>query len=69
MAAVDELEEQDGAAAGDREVADLVHDQERGVGEGLEPVVEPADGLGLFDGVDEVAMRALLNRAFTRALP
>ena len=28
VASVDELEEQDGAAAGDREVADLVQDQE-----------------------------------------
>ena len=31
VAPVDELEEEDGAAAGDREVADLVDDQERRV--------------------------------------
>ena len=49
VAPVDELEEQDGAAPGDGEVADLIDDQERGVGEGLEPVVEPTGRLGLFE--------------------
>ena len=63
VAAVDELEEEDGAATGDREVADLVYDQERGVGEGLEPVVEAAGGLGLFEGVDEVGQRSVVDPA------
>ena len=46
VAPVDKLEEQDGAAPGDREVADLVDDQECGVGEGLQPMVEPTGRLG-----------------------
>ena len=63
VAAVDELEEQDGAAAGDREVADLVHDQERGVGEGLEAVVEPSGGLGFLKRVDEFRQRSVVDPA------
>ena len=63
VASVDELEEQDGAAAGDREVADLVHDQERGVREGFEPVVEATGCLGLFKRVDEVGQRSVVDPA------
>ena len=63
VAAVDELEEEDGAALGDREVADLVYDQERGVGEGLESVVEPAGGLNLFEGIDEVGQSTVVDPA------
>ena len=39
-APVDELEEEDGTAPGDREVADLVDDQECRVGQGLEALIE-----------------------------
>ena len=50
VAPVDELEEEDRAALGDREVADLVYDQERRVGQRLEAAVEPARRLGLLQG-------------------
>ena len=58
VAPVDELEEEDRAALGHRQVADLVDDEERRVGEDLEAAVEPARGLGLLQGVDEVGQRA-----------
>ena len=58
VAAVDELEEQDGAAAGDRQVADLVHDQERGVSEGLEALVQASGGLGLLGRVEGTRITA-----------
>ena len=54
VAAVDELEEEDRAALGHGQVADLVNDQECRVGESLEAAVEPAGGLGLLQGVDQV---------------
>ena len=54
VAPVDELEEEDGAASGDREVADLVDDQECRVGQGLEALVEASRGLGLLERVDQV---------------
>ena len=44
VAPFDQLEEEDGAAAGDREIADLIHDQECGRGQGLEALVQ-ASGL------------------------
>ena len=49
VAPVDELEEEDGAAVGDRKVADLVDDQERRVGQGLEAMVQASGGLGLLE--------------------
>ena len=48
VAPVDELEEEGGVRAGDGEVADLVDDQQRRVGEDLEPVLEPSGGLCLL---------------------
>ena len=33
------------------------------MGEGLEPVVEPAGGLGLFEGVDEIRERPVVDPA------
>ena len=63
VAPVDELEEEDGTALGDREVADLVDDQERGVGEGIEALVEPACGLGLLERVDEIGQGAVVDPA------
>ena len=53
VAPVDELEEEDRAALGHRQVADLVHDQERRVGQGL----EAADGLGLLEGKSTRSVR------------
>ena len=49
VAPVDELEEEDGAASGDGQVADLVDDQERGVGQGLEALGEASRSLGLLE--------------------
>ena len=40
VAPVDELEEEHGAGLADRQVADLVDDQERGIGEDLEAASE-----------------------------
>ena len=50
----DELEEEDGATLGHRQVADLVHDEKRRVSEGLEAAVEPACGLGFLQGVHQI---------------
>ena len=58
VAPVDELEEEDRTALGDRQVGDLVHDEESRVGEGLETAVEPSRGLGLLEGVDQVGQGA-----------
>ena len=49
VASVDELEEEHRAALGDRQVADLVDDQECRVGQRFEPSVEPARSLGLLE--------------------
>ena len=49
VAPVDQLEEEHGASLVDRQIADLVDDQERGVGQGLETMAESASGLGLFE--------------------
>ena len=60
---VDELDEEDRAALGHRQVADLIHDEERRVGEGLEAAVEPPCGPGLLQGVDQIAQRAEVDLA------
>ena len=49
IAPVDELEEEHGAGLTDRQVADLVDDQERGIGEDLEAASQLAGGLGFFE--------------------
>ena len=63
VAAVDELEEPDGAAPGNREVADLVNDFRSAGCEGLEAVVEPPGRLGLFKRADEVGQRSVVDPA------
>ena len=63
VAPVDELEEQDRAALGHRQVADLVHDEQRRVGQRLESAVEPARGFGLLQGVHQVGQRAEVDLA------
>ena len=52
VAPVDKLEEKDCATLGHGQVADLVHDEEHRVGEGLEAPDEPARGIRLLRGVD-----------------
>ena len=49
IAPVDELEEEHGAGLADRQVADLVDDQERRIGEDLEAASQLAGGLGFFE--------------------
>ena len=51
-AGVDQLEEQPGPVR-NREIADLVHDQQGGV---LRPD-EPARGVGVLEGIDEIGQR------------
>ena len=58
VAPVDELEEEGGSALGHREIADLVDDQQRRVGEGLEAPVEVTGSPGLLEGVDEFGQGA-----------
>ena len=66
VAPVDQLEEEDGAAAGDREIADLVHDQECGIGQGLEALVQASGCLSLLEGVDQIGQGAVVD--FSAAL-
>ena len=63
VAPVDELEEEDGTAPGDREVADLVDDQECRVGQGLEALFEASRGLSLLERVDLVGQDAVVDPA------
>ena len=63
VAPVDEVEEEDGAATGDRKVADLVDDQGRRVGQGLEALVQASGRLGLLERGDEVGQGAVLDLA------
>ena len=63
VSAVDELEEERGSALGDREIADLVDDQQRRVREGLEAPVEVAGGPGLLEEVDKSGQGAVVDRA------
>ncbi len=57
------MEEEGGSALGHREIADLVNDQQRRVGEGLEAPVEVAGGPGLLEGVDEFGQGAVVDPA------
>ena len=63
IAPVDELEEEHGAGRADRQVADLVDDQERGIGEDLEAASQLAGGLGFFERRDEVGQSAVVDSA------
>ena len=63
IAPVDQLEEEDGAALGHRQVPDLVDDEERRVGQGLEAAFEPARGLGLLERVHQVGERSEVDLA------
>jgi hypothetical protein len=56
-----ELEEEHRARAIDREVADLVDDQERRKAECLHAVQEPAGKLRFFERRDEIAQRAVVD--------
>ena len=63
IAPVDELEEEHGAGLADRQVADLVDDQERRIGEDLEAASQLAGGLGFFERGDEVGQSAVVDSA------
>ena len=63
VAPVDELEEEHGAGLADRQVADLVDDQERGIGEDLEAASELTGGLGFFERGDEIGQSAVVDSA------
>src|SRR5690606_22276523 len=56
-----ELEEEHGPGAAHWQIADLVHHEDGGVGEHLEPLLELACGLGLFQAGDEVGERAVVD--------
>ena len=61
VAAIDELEEEHGSGLADRQVTDLVDDQERGIGQRLEPMCEPPCGLCFFQRCDEVGQGAVVD--------
>ena len=63
IAPVDELEEEHGAGLADRQVADLVDDQERRTGEDLEAASQLAGGLGFFERGDEVGRSTVVDSA------
>src|SRR5690606_31675491 len=56
-----ELEEEHGAGAADRQVADLIDDEDRRVREHLEALLELARGLGLLEARDEIGERAVVD--------
>ncbi len=61
IAPVDELEEEHGSGLVDRQVADLVDDQERRIGEDLESASQLAGGLGFFERGDEISQSAVVG--------
>lgn len=63
VAPAHELEEEDAAGAGDREIADLVDHEEPREEEGLEPLAEASCALGLLEGGDEVGEGAVVDAA------
>src|SRR6266496_5548630 len=65
VAAAHELEEEHGAGACDREVAELVDDQERREDERLEPLAEPTRRLGFLERRDEIGEGAVVDAAAT----
>ena len=63
VAAAHELEEEHRPHAGDRQVAELIDDQERREAEGLEALAEAPGGLRLLERRDEVGERAVVDAA------
>jgi hypothetical protein len=63
VAGVDQLEDQAAAIGDDRQVADLVDDQERGTTEEADLVVQPALALRLGQRADEVGERDEVDAA------
>ena len=63
MARVHELEEQHGAVLAQCEVADLVHYEQCGVRQHLEPAREVAGLPGLDERLDQACQRAVVNTA------
>ena len=63
MAGVDELEEQDRAVLGHRQVADLVDHQQRGMRQHLEAARQVARRLRLHERGHEVGERAVVDAA------
>ena len=61
VATVDELEEEHSPALTDGQVADLVHYQERGIGQGLEAMGQAAGCLGFLERRDEVDERSVVH--------
>ena len=62
VARVDQLEEQVAAAGDDRQVADLVDDQQRGAAEEADALAQPALALGLGERADEVGQACRSRR-------
>src|SRR6188472_1111264 len=63
VAGVDQLEEQATAVGDDRQVADLVDDQQGGAAEEADLVAQPALALGLGERGDEVSKRDEIDAA------
>jgi hypothetical protein len=61
VAGVDQLEEQVGAAGGDRQVADLVDDEQARPGEEADLVAEAAVAFGAAERLDELGQRAAVD--------
>src|SRR5690606_11973749 len=59
--AAHQLEEEHGTGAGDRQITDLVDDQERWVRQGLQALSEGAGGLRLLQAGDQRCRRAVVD--------
>ncbi len=65
VAAAHELEEEHRPGVADWQVPDLVHNEERGEDDGLEPLAQPASGPGFLERRDQVGERAVIDPAPT----
>ena len=65
VAAAHELEEQHRPGVADGEVADLVHDEERGKDQRLQALAQPARRLGFFERRDQIGEGAVVDPAPT----
>ena len=63
VAGVDELEEQIAAAVNDRQVTDLIDDQEREAAEEPDLLAKGASALGLGERADEITERGEVDAA------
>jgi hypothetical protein len=63
IAAGHQLEEEHRAGATDRQIADLVDDQQRRMREDLQPGLQAPGGLCLFEGCDQVGERPIVHTA------